>query len=109
MSKQKKVQKVLAEKEALNEGIKQVVKMKFYEDKFYNDPAKAHFEKGKVYEVKGADQIQRWLKRGGVIVEGQLEVPEQEVNPSVVVEDPAAEVDSNVEAGEGDDSQEKEE
>ena len=52
------------------EGKSKKVLMRFGEDMFYNDQTKPYFEKGKVYEVKGADQIERWLKRGGVIVEG---------------------------------------
>ena len=81
----KKLKKALAVKEKSEQDSVQVVKMRFKEDKFYKDQDVAHFEKGKVYEVKGADQIQRWLKRGGEIVEGQLEIPLVEVNPSVVV------------------------
>ena len=64
----------------------QKVKMIFSEEKFYNDLTKPHFEKGKIYDVVGADQIQRWLKRGGKIVEGELEMAKaDEPNPSEIV------------------------
>ena len=105
-----KLQQVQAKKDQDSE---QVVKMKFKEDKFYNDQTVPYYEKGKVYEVRGADMIQRWLKRGGEIVEGELEFPEHEVNPSTVVDpagdkDPSGEVDNNENAGDGDDSQDDE-
>lgn len=58
------------------------VKMKFSEEKFYNDQTKPMFEAGKVYELEGFDWIQRWLKRGGEIVE------ELKVKPVPVQEAP---------------------
>lgn len=64
----------------------QSVKMKFKEDKFYNDLNVPLYEKDKVYEIKGADMIQRWVRRGGEIVEGELEFPEAKVNVSEVSE-----------------------
>jgi len=86
MAKANKAAKAKALVEAKEHNDAQVVKMKFSEDKFYNDFTKAHFEAGKVYEVKGADMIQRWLKRGGEIVSGELTSPKIEDNSSVVVE-----------------------
>lgn len=47
------------------------VKMRFTEAKFYNDLGKPMFEAGKIYELEGADWIQRWKNRGGEIVEGE--------------------------------------
>lgn len=70
---------------------KQTVKMRFPRDMFYNDPTVALYEAGKVYTIEGADMVQRWLKRGGVIVEGELVFPKpkEEVHSSVVGEAPA--------------------
>lgn len=63
------------------------VKMVFKEDKYYNDLNEPKYRAGIVYDIIGSDQIQRWLKRGGEIVEGQLEFPLPDpVNPSTVVE-----------------------
>ena len=59
-----------------------VVKMKFKEHKFYRDMSTPHYYAGQVYEIEGADQIQRWLKRGGEIVEGNITAPEAEINLS---------------------------
>jgi len=64
---------------------KDTVKMRFKENKFYNDLDVPLYIAGEVYVIKGADMIQRWLKRGGEIVEGDLEFPETEANPSDVV------------------------
>lgn len=65
---------------------KNVVKMKFTEHKYYNDLNNPIFFAGKVYEIEGDDQIQRWLKRGGIIVSGELKLPEQDApNPSVLI------------------------
>lgn len=59
--------------------IPEEVLMRFSENKFYNDLSKPEFEAGKVYRLKGADWIQRWLKRGGEIVtEELLEVEAEE-------------------------------
>lgn len=66
------------------------VKMKFNEDKFYNDLNHPIFFKGEVYEVEGVEWIQRWLKRGGVIVEGKLPEVPVEVNVGTVVAPAAA-------------------
>lgn len=62
------------------------VKMRFKEHKYYNDLDKPHFEAGKVYELEGAGWIQRWLKRGGEIVEGGISYPTPIVNTSDVVD-----------------------
>jgi len=97
MSKKKKIEKELAKLKVQEENDSQVVQMKFSEDKFYNDQSIAHFEKGKVYEIRGGDQIMRWLKRGGEIVKGELEIQEQEVNQSVLAD--KVEVAPGVEPG----------
>lgn len=52
------------------------VKMKFTKEMFYNDMTKPEFEPNKIYTLKGAGWIQRWLKRGGIIVEGEFTMPE---------------------------------
>lgn len=70
------------------------VKMKFKEDKFYTDRDKPIFEAGKVYELEGADWIQRWLKRGGEIVHDARPAPAPApVDPSTVVPKSGAPVD----------------
>ena len=75
--------KAKAEKKAaLKEG---AVRMVFKEHKYYNDMDTPMFEAGKVYMLEGADWIARWLKRGGEIVEGELELPDHDVNPSQIV------------------------
>lgn len=61
------------------------VVMTFPTRMFYNDLDAPMFEPGKEYELEGADWIQRWQKRGGVIVKGSLSVPEVIPNPSVIV------------------------
>lgn len=82
----KKQNKIAALKTKQKEDAGQVVKMRFSEDKFYNDLSVAHFEKGKIYEIHGADQIQRWVKRGGEIVQGEIEVSKPDVpNPSELI------------------------
>lgn len=82
----KKQSKIAALKLKEREDAGQVVKMRFSEDKFYNDLSVAHFEKGKIYDIHGADQIQRWVKRGGEIVQGSIEVSKPDVaNPSSIV------------------------
>lgn len=53
---------------------KGTVLMKFTEHKYYNDLSTPLFYAGKVYELEGADWIQRWLKRGGEIIEGDVVV-----------------------------------
>lgn len=62
------------------------VKMKFKEHKYYTDKDKPIFYAGKIYELEGADWIQRWLKRGGEIVQDARPAPAPTPsNPSVVV------------------------
>lgn len=100
MSRNRKLMKAVAEQVKHDLDAQQAVKMKFNEDKFYSDLTVPHFEKGKVYEIKGADQIQRWLKRGGEIVQGGLDIPPQEINNSAIV-------DNNTPPSEGDVSQDK--
>lgn len=79
----------------------QKVKMRFSEHKFYNDLNKPLYEAGKVYEVVGAGFIQRWLKRGGVIVEGELNFPEHKTDVSEVsVANKPASVETKVEVTE---------
>lgn len=69
MNKEK--QKALAA--AKMENDKQVEMMRFTEDKYYNDLTIPLYEKGKVYEIRGADMIMRWMKRGGeILTEDQL-------------------------------------
>ena len=64
------------------------VKMKFSEHKFYTDLNTPMFLAGKVYDVEGADWIQRWVKRGGEIVEGEFPVVEaDEPNLSALTSD----------------------
>lgn len=45
------------------------VKMRFSEHKFYNDLNNPIYLKGEIYDIEGADKIQRWLLRGGEIIE----------------------------------------
>lgn len=104
MSKKKKFEKLQVEEVVMGSEVEQIVKMKFKEDKFYTDRSKPYFEKGKIYEVKGTDQIQRWLKRGGEIVEGELKYPKTELNLSEVVQ-PV--VDKKFTTSESYDTQEK--
>lgn len=61
------------------------VKMKFTENKFYNDMNKPMFHAGEVYEMEGVEWIQRWLRRGGIIVEGKLPETPAVPDPSSVV------------------------
>lgn len=82
-------------------GDKASVKMKFSENKFYNDLNSPIFEKDKVYLLEGADWIQRWLKRGGVVVEDESAPVEAKVDvpppasDSVVGEPPKVEDNSD--------------
>lgn len=62
------------------------VKMKFKENKFFNDLDNPMFLAGVEYELEGADWIQRWLRRGGEITSGALNFPTPEVNPSEIVD-----------------------
>lgn len=83
----KEERKKAREEQALSDN-KQEVVMVFSEDKFYKDPTVPHFLKGKEYVIKGADMIQRWLKRGGVIVKGELKLKQPPPDLSKVVERP---------------------
>lgn len=59
------------------------VLMRFSEDKFYNDLDNPVFEKGKIYEISGADKILRWTKRGGEIIEAKdLKKGEETLQPN---------------------------
>lgn len=51
------------------------VKMIFKEAKFYNDLETPIFKPGEIYELEGADWIQRWIKRGGAIVDQKTNEP----------------------------------
>lgn len=64
------------------------VKMKFKEDKFYNDRHTPIFKAGEVYELEGEAWIQRWIKRGGEIVKDARPVPVHTPDPSVVIPNP---------------------
>lgn len=61
------------------------VKMKFKEDKFYKDRHTPVFVAGRVYELEGAAWIQRWLIRGGEIVEDARPPQKPAVDPSVII------------------------
>lgn len=61
----------------------QKVKMKFKDNKYYNDLSNPHFYAGKVYEIEDKD-VQRWLNRGGEIVDGSLRMPK--VSPKEILE-----------------------
>lgn len=90
MSKKKKYSKELKVTENLSPD---KVMMVFTEDKYYNDLEAPIFRKGETYEVEGADWIQRWVKRGGVIVKGDFPVTQNPdpANPSSLVgEEPPA-------------------
>lgn len=69
------------------------VKMKFSKHQYYNDLNTPLFYQGEVYELEGADWIQRWIKRGGEIVSGKapVAVPEP-ANPSILVDQADKEV-----------------
>jgi len=64
--------------------VQQIVRMKFSEAKYYTNLDVPCFEAGKVYEIVGADQVQRWLKRGGSIVEESV-VPYNAINLNELV------------------------
>ena len=53
--------------------------MVFKEDKFYNLDVMYH--KGVVYEIPD-DMVQRWLKRGGQIVEDEVEESSETIEPT---------------------------
>lgn len=83
MSKEKKQQKLLkkqAEAAALAASPK--VKMKFSRSMFYNDPQVPLYEANTVYEIE-PNMVDRWLKRGGVVV-----TDEEVVQAPVKAEEP---------------------
>lgn len=67
------------------------VVMKFPKDMYYKNYTDVHFEKDKEYVIEAQD-ITRWLKRGGQIVSGELpvaeevETPQEDVVPSSTVD-----------------------
>lgn len=69
-----------------SEDQEKTVKMIFSEPKYYNDQDHPIFEANKVYELQGADWIERWIKRGGRVIEDDneedLQVAEQKSGPS---------------------------
>jgi hypothetical protein len=79
----------------INSNVKKV-KMRFATHQYYNDLKNPIFYAGEVYELEGADWIQRWLKRGGEIVDGEMPTPKpEEQNPSVIVSPGAGAVDND--------------
>ena len=56
-------------------AISKKVKMVFSEDKFYNDRENPLFIKGEIYGLEGQDWIERWIKRGGAIVDENTGLP----------------------------------
>ena len=83
--KEKKLKKAATKVIEKAKDLSQSVKMKFSEDKFYNDPNVPMFQAGKVYDMEGGDWIQRWLKRGGEIVYGEMPLPPSDISsPSIV-------------------------
>ena len=80
--KQNKIQKKIEEKEKSDLVS---VEMKFPEDMYYNDLSRPIYRAGEVYTIVGLDMVQRWLKRGGIIVEGEFSPKNAEENPSSIV------------------------
>ncbi len=64
-------------------------KMRFGEDKFYTDPNTPLYLKDEIYDVPG-NMVDRWLKRGGVIVTDEVILPKPAPAPAPV-EPPKAE------------------
>ncbi len=63
-------------------------KMKFPKDMYYNDLSKPLYLKGEIYEVEDKN-VQRWLNRGGEIVEDKVEPVHVPVPvPAPVAEEP---------------------
>lgn len=56
-------------------------KMKFFEDKFYNLDLK--YKKGETYDVP-VEMVDRWLRRGGVLVEDLKPEAKAQSNESLV-------------------------
>lgn len=62
------------------------VKMSFTEHKYYNDLNNPLYLAGEVYEIED-NMVERWLKRGGKIVSGEIKLAKQdEPNPSKIVQ-----------------------
>lgn len=72
------------------------VKMIFSESKFYNDLANPIFGPGKVYELEGDDWIQRWIKRGGTIVESESSDKQEKVDENIKHDKISKEEDSEL-------------
>lgn len=66
---QKNLERSARKQEELEADAGVKVLMRFSENKIYNDLNKPIFYKGEVYELEGKAWIERWLKRGGEIVE----------------------------------------
>jgi hypothetical protein len=85
---------------------KDSVVMVFNDFKYYSDPNTPLYEPGKQYTIDGADMIQRWLKRGGKIVSGEIKIEEPVVNLSSIIEpeikEPEAEIAPEIEQGQSD-------
>lgn len=78
MSKKRKQEKIEAKQRAAETVVSSSkVKMIFRENKFYNDLKKPIYLAGVVYEIE-PNMVQRWLKRGGKIVEVPVAKPEVE-------------------------------
>lgn len=97
-NKNKKLEKSAAQQEAKELAVKDKVLMRFSENKYYNDLENPIFEKGKTYVLEGAGWIQRWLKRGGEILDQAEGKAEKSIQPdasgeqlSFPVGDPAEE------------------
>jgi len=90
--KEKKKLEKSASLQAAQEVAGDKVLMRFKEHKFYTDLNKPHFEAGKVYELEGRDWINRWIKRGGELVDS---APSEVVALSSVPE-PSPGPDSNI-------------
>lgn len=89
MSREKKLAKQaqIAAEKVKSDAMK--VKMTFSENKFYNDLENPIYLAGKEYEIVGGDMIERWLKRGGTIVNGTVPSAKQDApNPSEIVKKP---------------------
>jgi len=66
------------------------VKMRFKEDKFYN--AQVLYTKDVIYDVPD-NMVDRWLKRGGEIIEAVVELPKPVLEVEAPVEDPVHDVE----------------
>ena len=108
--KLEKSAKIQEEKQA-GEGTK--VFMRFQQHQYFNDLNTPLFEAGKIYELVGAAWIQRWMKRGGEIVEKKdsekVEKPAEQ-NPIPTVESASEKEEENsTDPGESEELKETEE